>query len=155
MQEWSSWRPVWKLSVCWPFRRGPGRLRSSCRTQFTSTWDRYAASLASVRVVTRSLAVRPGVLSHSCCCDVWAEGCCTQILGVPHDGTLSGLHSLLPMSLWCCQLLRMATLTSVCCGTTCHIGSRPLSWGGGEKTGELPWWITFSFLWPAVHMAAT
>lgn len=82
MQEWLSWRPAWKLSVCWPFRRGPGRLRSSCRTQFTSTWDRCAVTLFGVRLC---------VLSHSCCCDVWAEGCCkTDPKCSSHDGKVSG-----------------------------------------------------------------
>lgn len=82
MQGWLSWRPVWKLFVCWPFRRGPGRLRSSCRTRFTSTWDRYAVTLFGVRL---------SVLSHSCCCDAWAEGCCkTDPKCSSHDRKVSG-----------------------------------------------------------------
>lgn len=109
MQEWLSWRPVWKLFVCWPSRRRPGRLRSSCRTRFTSTWDRYAVTLVGVRLCVLSFPA--AVMSEQ-------RAAVRQILNVHlmvDRSQDTGHHSLLHLRLWRCQLLRMFTLTSVCC----------------------------------------
>lgn len=107
MRESLSWRPVWKLCACWPFRSGPERLRSSCRMPSTSTWDRYTVTLSHSLCWVIPLAVTSDLRA--------AVG---QILKVHHDREISGhmeRHSLQHMRLQSCQLLRMSTLTSMCC----------------------------------------
>lgn len=90
MPGWLSWRPAWKLCACWRFRRGPGRRRNSCRTLFTSTWDRYAGTALSASTHPRRR-------------DVWPEDCCrTDPEGSRGGGRSQDTRSTTVCSLWGC-----------------------------------------------------
>lgn len=67
-------------------------------------------------------ALTLSVLSHSLAVTSDLRAAVGQILKVHHDREISGhmeRHSLQHMRLQSCQLLRMSTLTSVCCEKAC------------------------------------